>query len=78
MQLYSFLYRLTNDGKNIIVGQWIFLGCYLTTLAAVMACYLKAQVGCQLQGLTEGSSVYSSSAGALQEIAQHLSLEVIQ
>lgn len=42
---YTALYRITNNGENILLAQQIFAGLYLATLALVMACYKKANVG---------------------------------
>lgn len=42
--IYSFLYDLTNQGKDILTGQWIFMGLYLATLAVVGLCYREARV----------------------------------
>ncbi|ROT42923.1 ALG3-domain-containing protein [Sodiomyces alkalinus F11] len=42
--VYTGLYYLTNEGKNILLAQWLFAGLYLATLAAVMACYWQAKV----------------------------------
>ncbi|PKS09299.1 hypothetical protein jhhlp_003913 [Lomentospora prolificans] len=39
---YTALYRITNNGENILLAQQIFAGLYLATLALVMACYKKA------------------------------------
>ena len=36
---YSLLYRVTDSGRNILLGQGIFAILYLATLAVVMACY---------------------------------------
>lgn len=42
--IYSFLYNLTNQGKDVLSGQWIFMGLYLATLAVVLLCYREARV----------------------------------
>jgi alpha-1,3-mannosyltransferase len=42
--IYRALYSLTDGGKNILVGQVIFAGLYLATLAVVMSCYRKIKV----------------------------------
>ncbi|KAI8360646.1 glycosyltransferase [Mortierella sp. GBAus27b] len=41
--IYSALYYLTDMGKNILIGQWIFMGLYLLTLVIVFAIYAKDQ-----------------------------------
>lgn len=40
--IYILLYRLTEEGRNILLGQAIFAGLYLLTLALVMATYRSA------------------------------------
>lgn len=42
--IYSFLHDLTNQGKNILTGQWVFMGLHLATLAVVVLCYREARV----------------------------------
>lgn len=42
--IYSILYKLTDGGKNILLGQAIFAWLYLGTLTVVMACYRMAKV----------------------------------
>src|ERR1700753_2616648 len=42
--LYRFLYDITDDGKNIKLGQHIFVGLYLATLILVMQCHRQARV----------------------------------
>lgn len=44
--LYTGLYHLTSEGKNILLAQQLFGVLYMTTLALVMACYWKAKVDC--------------------------------
>ncbi|KAG0297658.1 hypothetical protein BGZ98_000527 [Dissophora globulifera] len=39
--IYSALYYVTDLGKNILTGQWIFMGIYLLTLGIVFAIYAK-------------------------------------
>ncbi|KAK9458637.1 ALG3 protein-domain-containing protein [Lipomyces oligophaga] len=41
--VYSFLYRITNEGQNIFRAQLIFLGLYMATLALVFKSYIKAK-----------------------------------
>ncbi|KAJ5309939.1 uncharacterized protein N7443_002400 [Penicillium atrosanguineum] len=41
--IYTFLYHLTNEGRDILLGQILFAALYLATLIVVMACY--RQVG---------------------------------
>ncbi|EED23253.1 alpha-1,3-mannosyltransferase (Alg3), putative [Talaromyces stipitatus ATCC 10500] len=40
--IYSFLYELTNKGQDIVLGQVIFAGIYITTLVVVLSCYIRA------------------------------------
>ena len=42
--IYRILYAITNQGRNILVGQIVFTGLYLASLATVMACYRRAKV----------------------------------
>lgn len=38
---YSALYYLTDLGKDILTGQWMFMGLYLVTLGVVFSIYSK-------------------------------------
>ncbi|KAK3988471.1 glycosyltransferase [Cladorrhinum sp. PSN332] len=42
--IYTALYHLTNEGKNILLAQQLFAVLYMATLGVVMACYRKAKV----------------------------------
>lgn len=42
--IYTGIYYLTDNGTDIFVGQILFAGVYLTTLALVFACYRRAGV----------------------------------
>lgn len=42
--IYTGLYHLTNEGKNILLAQQLFAALYMATLAIVMACYWQAKV----------------------------------
>jgi alpha-1,3-mannosyltransferase len=42
--IYSCLYRLTDNGTNILRAQWIFTALYLATLYVVLLCYREARV----------------------------------
>lgn len=44
LYIYSVLFYLTDEGKNILLAQILFGGVYLATLALVLACYQKAEV----------------------------------
>jgi alpha-1,3-mannosyltransferase len=37
--IYSVLYWITDEGRNIALAQWTFGGVYLGGLAVVMMCY---------------------------------------
>jgi len=41
--IYTGLYRLTNNGTNILLAQQLFAILYMVTLAVVMACYWQAK-----------------------------------
>lgn len=43
--IYKQLYRITDEGRNIQLAQYIFALVYLSTLAIVIQCYRKAKVG---------------------------------
>ncbi len=43
--LYAGLYKLTDEGRDIRLAQWLFAGVYLAALGVVMACYKRAGVG---------------------------------
>jgi alpha-1,3-mannosyltransferase len=42
--IYSYLYRFTDNGTNILRAQWIFAALYLATLYVVLLCYREARV----------------------------------
>jgi alpha-1,3-mannosyltransferase len=42
--IYSGLYWLTDEGRDIKLAQGVFAGLYLFTLGGVMACYRRAKV----------------------------------
>ncbi|KAI5806721.1 glycosyltransferase [Peziza echinospora] len=42
--IYSLLYKLTDQGRDVFTAQVVFVGLYLATLALVMAIYIKAKV----------------------------------
>ncbi|KAF8461370.1 glycosyltransferase [Kalaharituber pfeilii] len=41
--IYSFLYKITDEGRDIFRAQVVFTGVYLATLAVVLAVYVKAK-----------------------------------
>ncbi|KAJ9137787.1 Dol-P-Man [Coniochaeta hoffmannii] len=41
--IYTALYAITDQGKNILLAQYIFGGLYIASLVLVMACYWKAK-----------------------------------
>ena len=43
--VYSALYYLTDQGRNTLLAQCLFMVLYLFTLAVVLACYRLARVG---------------------------------
>lgn len=46
--IYKYLYKFTDEGRNIELAQYIFALVYLVTLAVVVQCYRKARVCCRL------------------------------
>ena len=42
--IYRFLYSFTDEGKDIRLAQYIFIGLYLATLFLMMQCYCAAKV----------------------------------
>lgn len=42
--VYSWLYKLTDEGRDIWKAQCIFTGIYLATVAVVLGIYVKAKV----------------------------------
>jgi alpha-1,3-mannosyltransferase len=42
--IYRLLYAITDEGRDIRIGQYIFAALYLTTLLLVMQCYRSAKV----------------------------------
>jgi alpha-1,3-mannosyltransferase len=47
--IYTGLYHLTGEGRDILLAQQLFAGLYMATLAVVTACYWRARV-CFLSG----------------------------
>lgn len=43
--LYTALYHVTDEGRNIALAQALFAGLYVGVLAVVMGCYRMAKVG---------------------------------
>jgi len=41
--IYRLLYYLTDEGQDVRLGQYIFIGLYLVTLTLVMQCYRQAK-----------------------------------
>jgi hypothetical protein len=80
--IYRALYALTDHGKNIFVGQILFAGLYLGTLAVVMACYSKAKVnrasGCNIETNRIGSSICLPNVDTIQKTSQYIHAETIQ
>lgn len=46
--VYSWLYHLTNEGTNLLGGQYVFFGIYLYTLVIVLAIYKKSSIATPL------------------------------
>jgi alpha-1,3-mannosyltransferase len=44
LYIYTGLYYLTNEGKDIFLAQVLFAILYIATLGVVMACYWQAKV----------------------------------
>lgn len=42
--IYTALYWLTDEGRNILLAQQLFALLYMATLALVMSCYWRAKV----------------------------------
>lgn len=42
--IYTGLYHITDEGRNILFAQQLFGALYLLTLYVVIACYRKAKV----------------------------------
>jgi alpha-1,3-mannosyltransferase len=49
--IYSLLYWITEEGKNIRLAQGLFAAVYLLALGGVMACYRRAKV--HINGIME-------------------------
>lgn len=83
--IYSVLYKLTDEGKNIFLAQAIFAWWYMAILMLVMACYRKARVRppycgcvCMIDPVADvvprviGSTLPLSSPCTFEANAQHL------
>lgn len=75
--IYTGLYHLTDEGKDIFLAQKLFAALYLVTLSVVMACYWQAKVTTPAVAietkLTEaGTAVHLPAAHPLQTTAQHI------
>jgi alpha-1,3-mannosyltransferase len=70
---YAALYKLTDEGTDILRGQIIFALLYLATLAIVMSCYRMAKVGLgrrrnsSLLNINPDSTIRLSSASPLEK-----------
>jgi alpha-1,3-mannosyltransferase len=42
--IYSQLYKITDQGRDVERAQWVFALVYLSTLGLVLACYRRARV----------------------------------
>lgn len=42
--IYTLLYKITDEGRDILFAQGVFGGVYLVALGVVMACYRMADV----------------------------------
>ena len=42
--IYRFLYAITGQGRDIRIGQYVFIGVYLASLGLVMQCYRRVRV----------------------------------
>lgn len=42
--IYKYLYRFTDEGKDVKFAQYLFALVYLVTLGVVVQCYRKAKV----------------------------------
>jgi alpha-1,3-mannosyltransferase len=75
--IYSYLYRLTDHGTNILRAQWLFVALYLATLYIVLLCYREARVCPESANSTrgrtcltvKGSALYPATATALEALA---------
>jgi alpha-1,3-mannosyltransferase len=71
--IYRLLYAVTDQGANILAGQAIFAGLYLTTLWVVMQCYKNANVRLDRNSehslTAAGPTVSIPAVDTLQEIA---------
>lgn len=89
--VYNALYRITEEGRDILLAQIIFGMVYLVTLGVVMLCYRQAKVCAtftvdisgMMGSLTNfcallGASVYISYAHIVKETAQHISTPLFQ
>jgi hypothetical protein len=79
--IYSGLYKLTDGGTNIRLGQILFAVLYLVMLAVVIACYRSAKVG-WLKGRhvadPEGPAIHFPAPGFVKATTQHLCSATIQ
>lgn len=71
--IYSFLYNLTNQGKEVLRGQWIFMVLYLATLAVVLLCYREARVIIQK---TNFSTQKKHTTSCTRDLTIHLFLSL--
>lgn len=87
--IYTALYWITNQGKDIFVAQMIFGFLYLLALAVVMACYRQAKVNFHNPSVMFfkrriadfvflGPTLHISSACPFEKIAQHFCPSVLQ
>ncbi len=61
--IYWVLYKITDQGRNILLAQRVFGVLYLGTLAVVMACYKRAKVFISLFSISRNMAMLCLGAG---------------
>lgn len=70
--IYKYLYKITDEGRNVQLAQYVFALVYLGTLGVVMQCYRKAKVCvAQWMGLRVGMRLMWSAGPAVCVPAAH-------
>jgi hypothetical protein len=78
--IYTALYKITSNGRDIFSAQVVFMFLYLTTLAVTLSLYRTAKVPStkSLYLLTIGAPLRITIAVPLETITQYLYLTIIQ
>jgi len=78
--IYTALYKITSQGRDIFGAQVIFMILYLATLAIALSLYRTTKVlpSDGMMILTAGPSIYTAPAMSIETITQYLHVTHVQ